>query len=39
MRWQQNNVQAPVLNQGGQYNYNVAPLVHYVFTSELNKLK
>jgi len=40
MRGQHYNVQAPcVLNQGGRYNYNVAPLVHYVFTSELNKLK
>jgi hypothetical protein len=40
MRWQHYNVQAPcVLNQGGWHNYNVAPLVHYVFTSELNKLK
>jgi hypothetical protein len=39
MRWQHYNVQACVLNQGGWYNYNVAPLVHYVFTSEFNKLK
>jgi hypothetical protein len=40
MRGEHYNVQAPCnLNQEGQYNYNVAPLVHYVFTSELNKLK